>query len=156
MNKLRKMELKSEIIKSIEKSVLCWVATVSNKGVPNVSPKECFTYYGKESIIFANIASPQTVRNIEQNENTCVSFIDILVQKGFQVKGKAEIIKENDSEFASMYKILNEMTKGKFPFKTITRITIEKVKPIIAPSYILFPKTTEDQQIENSKKSYGI
>lgn len=150
------MELKAEIIRSIEKSVLCWVSTVSDAGIPNVSPKECFAYYGEESIIFANIASPQTVRNIEHNENTCISFIDILVQKGFQLKGKAEIIKETDPEYAGMYRVLNEMTKGKFPFKTITKVTIEKVKPIIAPSYILFPETTEDQQIGNSKKSYGI
>ena len=150
------MELKKEIVKSIDKSVLCWVATVSKDGVPNVSPKECFTHYGEENIIFANIASPQTVQNIKQNENTCVSFIDILVQKGFQVKGKAQIIGKNDSEFTEMYKILDKMTKGKFPFNTITKVTIEQVKPIIAPSYILFPEITESELIENSKRSYGI
>lgn len=150
------MELTKEIKECIDKSVLCWLATTSAENIPNVSPKECFTSFGIDSIIIANIASPQTVRNIERNENVCLSFIDILVQKGFQVKGKAKIFKKTHSEFSEMDKVLMEMTGGKFPFATITKITLNNVKPIIAPSYILYPETTEKEQIESAKKSYGI
>lgn len=109
-----------------------------------------------ENIIIANIASPKTVRNIKQNENICLSFIDVFVQKGFQIKGKAEIIGKTHSKFKEMKKILTEMTGGKFPFATITKITIGQIKPIIAPSYILYPETTEKEQIENAKKAYGF
>lgn len=150
------MKLTQEIKEAIDQSVLCWLATVSKNGVPNVSPKECFTHYGTESIIVANIASPNTVRNIGENRNVCLSILDILVQKGFQIHGKAEIIKKGGAQFEEMFGILNKMTKGKFPFKTITKINIEKVKPIIAPSYLLYPETTEEQQIENSKITYGF
>jgi len=150
------MELNNEIKKCIDKSVLCWLATASNENVPNVSPKEIFNYYGTDKIIVANIASPQTVRNINQNENVCVSFIDVLVQKGFQLKGKAKVIRKTDSEFSEMEKILSKMTEGKFPFATITKITVNQIKPIIAPKYILYPKTTEKEQIESAKKMYGI
>ena len=150
------MELTIEIKEYINRSILCWLATVSTENMPNVSPKEIFNYYGTDKIIVANIASPQTVRNIKLNENVCVSFIDILVQKGFQVKGKAEIIEKTDSEFVEMEKILTKMTGGNFPFSTITKITVGQVKPIIAPKYILYPETTETQQIENAKKVYGI
>ena len=150
------MELTTENKEYINRSVLCWLATASTENVPNVSPKEIFNYYGTDKIIIANIASPQTVRNIKQNENVCVSFIDILIQKGFQVKGKARIIGKTDSEFSEMEKILTEMTGGIFPFSTITKITVERVKPIIAPKYILYPETTEKEQIESAKKTYGI
>jgi len=150
------MELTTEIKKYIDHSVLCWLATVSAENIPNVSPKEIFNYYEKDKIIVANIASPQTVRNIKQNENVCISFIDILVQKGFQLKGKAKIIQKNDSEFSEMEKVLTKMTGGKFPFSTITKINIEEAKPIIAPKYMLNPETTEKEQIENAKKVYGI
>ena len=150
------MKLRTEIKEYINRSVLCWLATVSNENVPNVSPKEIFNYYGTDKIIIANIASPQTVRNIKQNENVCVSFIDILVQKGFQVKGKAKIIKKTDSEFSEMEKVLTEMTGGDFPFLTITEIIVEEAKPIIAPKYILYPETTETEQIENAKKTYKL
>jgi predicted pyridoxine 5'-phosphate oxidase superfamily flavin-nucleotide-binding protein len=150
------MELTEDIKKYIDKSVLCWLATASIENIPNVSPKECFTHFGTDSIIIANIASPQTVRNIKLNENVCISFINIFVQKGFQIKGKAEIIENTHSQFTEMNEILTEMMGGKFSFNTITKITLRQVKPIIAPSYILYPETTEMKQIESSKKSYQI
>lgn len=150
------MELKADIKKSINQSVLCWIATVSAENVPNVSPKEIFNNYGTDKIIVANIASPQTVKNIRQNKIVCISFIDVLVQKGFQIKGKAEIIEKTDSEFPEMEKVLIKMTEGKFPFATISKITIEQVKPIIAPKYMLYPETTEGEQIESAKKLYGF
>jgi len=150
------MELTKEIKEYINRSVLCWLATVSTENVPNVSPKEIFDHYESDKIIIANISSPQTVKNIKRNNNVCVSFIDILVQKGFQIKGKAEIIGKTDSDFEEMEKVLTKMTGGKFPFATITKITIGQVKPIIAPKYLLYPETTEKEQIESAKKAYGI
>ncbi len=156
MIKNEKMQLTTEIKKHLNKSVLCWLATASAENVPNVSPKEIFTHYGKDKIIIANIASPQSVKNIKQNENVCVSFIDILVQKGCQIKGTARIIEKTDTGFPEMEKILLEMTGGNFPFATITEISITQTKPIIAPRYLLYPETTEAQQIESAKKTYGF
>ena len=150
------MILTSEIKKYIDNSVLCWLATSSINNIPNVSPKEIFNYYKNDSIIIANIASPQTIKNIKENNNVCVSFINILVQKGFQIKGKAEIIKKSNLEYLKMEKILIKVTDGKFPFNTITKINIEQSKPIISPKYILYPKTTEKEQIENAKKAYKL
>jgi len=150
------MELTKEIKSCIDKSVLCWLATVSNENIPNVSPKEIFAHYETDKIIIANIASPQSVRNIMQNENVCVCFIDILVQKGFQIKGKAIIVTKLNTEFKEMEKVLTKMTVGKFPFQTITKILVEHAKPVIAPRYILYPKTTEKEQIESAKKAYGF
>ncbi|MEM9858025.1 MAG: pyridoxamine 5'-phosphate oxidase family protein [Bacteroidota bacterium] len=150
------MELNPEVKKYIDASVLCWLATVSKYGIPNVSPKEIFNYYGVNMIIVANIASPQTVKNIRANAHVCISFIDILIQKGFQLKGKAQIIDSTNQQFPQMESVLLEMTDGKFPFKTITAIEIEQIKPIIAPKYILYPNTTEAQQIEEAKRAYRL
>ncbi|WP_020570738.1 pyridoxamine 5'-phosphate oxidase family protein [Neolewinella persica] len=150
------MHLTKDIKKYINQSILCWLATTSADGIPNVSPKEIFNHYGTEEIIIANIASPQTVRNIRQNDDVCVSFIDILVQKGYQIKGKAVILKNSDTGFSEREKVLVDMTGGKYPFSTITNITIRQVKSIIAPKYLLYPETTEAQQIESAKAAYGL
>ena len=130
------MEIKfsEEVKKSIDKCVLCWLATISSDGIPNVSPKEIFTYFGEEEIIIANIASPQTVKNIKIHNEVCVSFIDILIQKGYQVKGKAEIITKTDTRFLEREKELLMMTEGKFPFSTITF-------PICATEFLLISYT---------------
>ncbi|MFK7971908.1 MAG: pyridoxamine 5'-phosphate oxidase family protein [Bacteroidia bacterium] len=148
--------LSPAIISSIEKSVLCWLATSSQEGIPNVSPKEIFTHFEGDSIIIANIASPQTVKNIRQNPQVCISFVDILVQKGFQLKGTASIIRKADKEFTALSAPLLAMTGGKFPFTSLTHIKISQAKPILAPRYILFPETTEEEQIRSSIEQYGL
>lgn len=150
------MELTKDITKYIDQSVLCWLATSSRDNIPNVSPKEIFTNYGDEHLIVANIASPQSVKNIKQNPNVCVSFIDILVQKGYQLKGKAEIIDSSFEDYAEMESLLKAMTGDKFPFPTITKIKIESGKKIVAPSYLLFPDTKEEDQIAGAKTRYGL
>ncbi len=152
----REMKITEEIKTYIDNSVLCWLATVSADNIPNVSPKEIFNYYGTDKIIVANIASPQTVANIRQNKNVCVSFIDVLVQKGFQLKGTARIIEKTHADFLPMEALLTEMIDGHFPFASITEITLERAKPIISPRYILYPETTETEQIESARKTYGF
>ncbi|KAA6439525.1 pyridoxamine 5'-phosphate oxidase family protein [Dyadobacter flavalbus] len=146
----------TEIIQqSIAKSVLCWLATVSEDGMPNVSPKEIFSHY-EGSIIIADVASPQTVRNIRTNNKVCISFIDILIQKGYQLKGTASLLDQSSPAYGNMEKVLLKITQGLFPFTTIIRINVEFAKPIIAPRYMLFPGTTEEEQYESALKTYGL
>lgn len=147
--------MNSDIKKYIHQSVLCWLATVSEDNTPNVSPKEVFTYY-EDCIIIANIASPRSVKNIQANNIVCVSFIDVLIQKGYQIKGKAEIIRKDHSEFETLEKPLLKITEGKFPFSSIFKISMDSTKPIIAPKYILYPETTEGEQVESAKKRYKL
>ena len=150
------MVLSEAIRTSISESVLCWLATASDKGIPNVSPKEIFCHYGEEKILIANIASPQSVKNIEQNGHVCVSFIDILVQKGYQLKGKAKVLSEKDESYSDMKQRLEKLTAGKFPFNAIIEITVSSSKPIIAPRYWLYPDTTEKDQIASAKALYKL
>ncbi len=145
-----------EISQFVNRSVLCWLATSSPDNVPNVSPKEVFACYGEHYLIIANIASPGSAKNIQDNSQVCVSFIDILVQKGFQIKCKAEIVTDSDPEFEKMERLLLQITLGKFPFSSIFKISIESAMPIIAPRYVMYPGTTEEEQIESAKESYGV
>ena len=147
--------MNKDIKKYIDQSVLCWLATSTNN-MPNVSPKEVFAHFGDNAVIIANIASPQSVKNIKLNPNVCVSFIDVLVQKGYQLKGKASILTKAHEGFSAMETELLKITEGNFPFSEIIKVDINSSKPIIAPKYILYPETTEEEQIESAKKVYGF
>lgn len=70
-----------EVKNSIDKSVLCWLATANRKAEPNVSPKELFTDKNDRTLLIAQIASPRRIANIRKNPNVCLSFVDIFVQK---------------------------------------------------------------------------
>ncbi len=150
------MILTDDIKQAIDSCVLCWLATVNSKQVPNVSPKEVFTYQGDDTVLIANIASPKSVLNIATNANVCVSFIDIFKQKGFKLVGKANIIEKSDNAFDKQYQPLYAMAGDAYPIHNIINITVEHVAPIIAPSYKLFPDKTEAQQVENAMASYGV
>ena len=142
-----------EIKEYIDRSVLCWLSTVDTTGVPNVSPKETFSYY-KEKLLIAHIASPNSIKNIRHNPNVCVSFIDIFIQKGFKLKGKAEIIIEAHDLFKIYYSLLSSIYSDKLPIKAVIEVTITHVSRIVAPSYFFFPETKEEDQIASAKELY--
>lgn len=139
---------------SIQHCVLCWLATVDVEGWPNVSPKEIFAYTDDHTIIIANIASPQSIKNIKHQPLVCVSFVNILTQKGYKIKGKAEIISSKDINYSQFLAPLEAQTNGLFPIINIIKITINNTTPIVAPRYLLYPETTEKSQIESAKKQY--
>lgn len=145
--------LSPEVIARAQRSVLAWLATVDPDGCPNVSPKEIFTVVDGRCFAIANIASPGSVRNLQ----ACLSFIDVFVQKGFKVKGRAEIIDSAHLEFPKWSTPLREMTRDRFPIQSVIVLYPASVEPILAPSYLFFTaETTEQTQIESAMKAYGV
>lgn len=139
----------------IDNSVLCWLATATPEGSPSVSPKEIFVVQD-DRVLIANIASPNSTRNIKQNARACVTILDIFRQKGVQIYGPAEVIKQDDERFNDLSAPLIAIAGEAFPFASLFVITQEQVKPVIAPRYRLYPETTERQQIDSAMRSYGI
>lgn len=140
----------------IEKSVLCWLATSNLENEPNVSPKEMFTYQDDQTLLIANIASPKSVNNILENQQVCVSILDVFTQKGLKIKGTARIIEAGDEAFPEKVKYLTDLFTDKFPVKGVIEVTIKRVEKIIAPSYYLFSNTTEEGQIADAMKTYQV
>jgi len=145
-----------EIAESIEHSVLCWLATVSADGFPNVSPKEAFIHDGGGRILIANIASPKTARNIYENEKVCASFVNVFIQKGFKITGIGKILKPGISGYEDRFEKLTSVIGTRFPIVSIFEIEPSKVEEIIAPSYRLFPDSSPEDRIKESVASYRI
>ena len=106
--------------------------------------------------MIANIAPPCSVKNIKQNNNVCISFIDILEQKGYQLKGKAIILNANDEHFQTIAIPLKKIAGEKYPFHSLIKVEINSSKPILAPSYLLYPDITVSDKINAAKKQYGL
>ena len=136
--------------------VILWLATTDSQNQPNVSPKEMFLIWNEKTLIVANIASPQTVRNINTNSKVCLSAINIFTQKGLKINGSAEIYTQEKDDFMEMQSRIIEKYSGKFTFKEIIVISIEKVASILAPSYQFFKETTEKSQIKNALETYKV
>lgn len=139
-----------------ENSVLCWLATVSPEGAPNVSPKEIFALHDDETLVVADIMSPNTVRNIRSNPKVCLSFIDVFRQKGFKVDGEASVFAKGSAEFEDLGGEVLEMAGADFPVRNIIRVRISRISRILAPSYALFPDRSEAERMRAAYDTYGV
>ena len=73
---------------------LGFVATVSSTGKPNISPKGTIIAWSKNSLAFANIRSPDTMTNLQNNPFVEINVIDPLSRKGYLFMGTGKIIKD--------------------------------------------------------------
>ena len=141
----------------IQRSVLCWLATADAQGQPNVSPKEVFTAVDEKHVVIAHIASPISVRNIQQNPKVCVSLIDIFVQKGWKLIGTAHYVNAREEAFHDYAKPLIGMAGDKFNIQGVMVVRVDQAHEILAPIYRFYPdSTTEEGQMNAAMKAYGV
>ena len=147
--------LDERVRRAVDESVLCWLATVSGDGRPNVSPKEVFAIF-EESVVIANIASPRSAKNIREHGRACVGLLNVFTQKGVQVTGAASCLRAGDEGFDRAFAVLHAIAGDTFPFKEVMRVRVEDVREIVAPRYRLFPETTEEDQVADAMRTYGV
>ena len=142
---------------SAQRSVLCWLATVDADGQPNVSPKEVWAIADDQHVVVAHIASPVSARNIAQQPQVCLSFVDVFVQKGFKLKGTAQVVAADDPAFARWAQPLLAMVGQRFVIQSVLVIRVTAVAPIVAPSYRFYAdETTELAQVASAMRTYGV
>ena len=149
------MSLTTEVLASIESSVLCWLATIDESGSPSVSPKEVFAALG-DHLVIAHIASPGSVRNIEGNPKVCASMIDVFEQRGHKLYGMASLAWVGTDEYAAWVPPLEAITQGAYPIKAVIRVEVERIEPILAPSYFLYPDVSATDRRAATLRTYGV
>jgi uncharacterized protein len=149
--------LTEAVREAARRSVLCWLATVDAHGQPNVSPKEVWAIADDQHVVVAHIASPVSARNIAQQPQVCLSFVDVFVQKGFKLLGLAREVRSSDPEFAAWAEPLLAMVGQRFTIHSVLVIQVQSVAAIVAPSYRFYPDdTTEDSQLAAAMRAYGV
>lgn len=112
---------------------LAYVATVSPDGRPNISPKGTVIGWDSETLAFADIRSPDTMRNLKDHPDVEINVIDPLSRKGFLFQGKASIV-EDESVYA---KILNHYRQNgvKSKINSIVLVVVSNVSDVTSPLY---------------------
>lgn len=82
----------SEPVKDFLKNHLAYIATVDAKGIPNVVPKGNIAVLNDSTVVFADLYAHQTKKNLTKNPNIAITVVNPAGYKGYQLKGKAEII----------------------------------------------------------------
>ncbi len=146
------MQKISESIKkflSVQK--LGYVATISENGTPNLSPKGTIIAWDENTLAFADIRSPNTMKNLEKNPNLEINVVDPLLRKGFRFKGKGTIIKNGQTYDA----ILNHYRENgiKSPIGGIVLVTVSEIAEVTSP---LYDQGFSEEEIKKKWKKYFL
>lgn len=121
----------------IERNTIGFVATVTPEGAPAVSPKGTTVVLDTATLLFSNIRSPGTVRNIAANPAIEINFLDVLARKACRVKGRATYVPKGEPRFAeylphfARWDTLVPMMRG------IVRVDLSSAQMIRSPVYDL-------------------
>jgi hypothetical protein len=127
--------LTEEMKRVVRQQRLGYVATVSSDGHPNVSPKGSLTVWEEDRLVFADIESPRTIRNLESNPNTEVNVVDPGVRKGYRFSGVAKVLRTGELywKVVEHYKAEGADIRR---VRAIVVIELSAATPIISPCYL--------------------
>jgi len=112
---------------------LGYIATVCLDGTPNLSPKGTTAVWDDDHLMFADIRSPQSVRNIEVNPAVEINVVDPLLRKGYRFKGRG-VVHRSDGVFeraCQMYRGIGLTHE----IQSVVLIRVERALPVISPAY---------------------
>ncbi|HEX2566853.1 MAG TPA: pyridoxamine 5'-phosphate oxidase family protein [Burkholderiales bacterium] len=134
---------------------LCYVATVTPEGKPNLSPKGSLKVLDDEHLAFADIMSPTTMRNLKTNPAIEVNMVDPFLRRGYRFKGTCEIHREGPVFDA----VANELwvREGRqYPVNAVVRIKVEQALPVKSPAYV-FNKGVQEEDVRRIwLERYGV
>ena len=141
-----------EIIDFLNLQKLGYVATVSSDGKPNISPKGTIIGWSSETLAFADIRSPDTMKNLIDNPNVEINVIDPLLRKGYLFQGMVRILQDG----ALYQEILNHYRQNgiKSPINSIVLVDVSCVSDVISPLYYL--GISEEEIKSKWKKHFSV
>ena len=69
-----------------------WVATASKDGMPNVAIKGSLRVLDESNLVFADLFSLKTRKNLQENPQVAIMVYDESSRKGYMFKGRAEML----------------------------------------------------------------
>jgi predicted pyridoxine 5'-phosphate oxidase superfamily flavin-nucleotide-binding protein len=114
---------------------LGFVATTNADGTPNLSPKATFVVLDDSTVAFAEIRSPNTMRNIGRGSTVEVNFVDPFVRKGCRLSGAAAVAARGTPGFDALIHHFGGTGDLLPHIRAIVTIRVERASMLISPAY---------------------
>jgi predicted pyridoxine 5'-phosphate oxidase superfamily flavin-nucleotide-binding protein len=122
----------------IQTAHLCFAATVTGEGRPNLSPKGTIRVWNDTTLFFLDIASPGTRANLEARPWMELNVVDHLSRRGYRFAGPAVLHTHGPVFDDACRRVLGE-AKATYPVAAVVFLQIEKSAPLISPGYLHIP-----------------
>ena len=130
------MELTADMKRVVTEQQLGFVATVTPDGRPNLSPKGTTAVAGDDRLVFADVASPGTVRNLRDNPNIEINVVDPIIRKGYRFRGTATVHGDGaayDDGLALLRRRGSTLTGDRV--RSIVVVEVIDAAPLTSPAY---------------------
>ena len=119
----------------IEAAHLCFAATVTPDGMPNVSPKGTIGVWDDVRLFFLDIASPGTRANLAHHPWMEVNVVDQLSRRGYRFAGRATLYDAQSAEYAeAVRRVYRDGPPASGPVGVVL-LTVERAAPLLSPAY---------------------
>ena len=143
--------ISEEIKNFVNSQKLGYVATVSKDGTPNLSPKGTIVVMNESTLAFADIRSPQTIQNLQDNPSVEINVVDPFQRLGYRFKGEGKIINEGLEFDKILDYYINAGIKSKI--NSVVVGDVKSMSEVSSPSYDLC--LTKDELVSKWKKYYS-
>lgn len=133
--------LTADMRRVVEEQRLGFVATVCPDGTPNLSPKGTVAVWDGDHLVFADIRSPGTIRNLRHNPAIEVNVVDPIARKGYRFKGTAEVHAAG-AVFEEVVAFFRRRG-SRNPIRAVVVVGVTRALPLTSPAYDL--GLTEDE-----------
>jgi len=112
-----------------------FVATTCDDGTPNLSPKGTVVAWDEHHLVFLDIRSPQTVRNLRARPACEINVVDPILRRGFRFKGVAEVLAEGPAcdEVKTWFERERGIERGRV--RAVVRVEIREARRLTSPAY---------------------
>src|SRR5436190_2230828 len=107
----------------IHSAHLCFAATVTPGGHPNLSPKGTIRVWDDHHLFFLDIASPGTRENLRHNPYIELNVVEHLSPRGYRFFGRASL-HHADPVFVEAQRRVFEEEKIEYPVKDVVLIEV--------------------------------
>jgi uncharacterized protein len=124
----------------VEEQRLAFVATVNADGTPNLSPKGTIAVLDDDHLMFADLASPQTIANLADNPAVEINVVDQVARNGYRFQGRALVLGEGP-RFEQLVEAYasgpRPVTRAAERIHHVVVIELERCRPVVSPAYDL-------------------
>lgn len=128
----------------IQAAHLCFAATVTPDGWPNLSPKGTIRVWDDDHIFFVDIDSPGTRANIATNPLIEINVVEQLSRRGYRFFGRAKLHRDDEVFREATRRVFGE-EGAKYRVEGVVLIEVERAESLASPGYVHI-KTEEEMR----------
>lgn len=123
---------------SLTEERLIFVATVCPDGTPNLSPKGTVMVWDDDHILFTDLASPVTMRNLASNPAIEINTVNVFSRRGYRFKGVASLHQDGHVHTAVLHRMRNgpaSLQGLAERVRSVALVQVEQALPLVSPGY---------------------